>query len=59
MLLAGLGTYVPIALIALAAGWGIQGVWAGLLALMAVRLLTLGRRLRSRRWAIVGAAVAR
>lgn len=59
MLLAGLGTYVPIALIALAAGWGIQGVWAGLLALMAVRLVTLAWRLRSRRWAIVGAAVAR
>lgn len=52
MLLAGIGTYVPIALIALAAGWGIQGVWAGLLSLMAVRLLTLGWRFGGRRWAV-------
>ena len=56
MVLAGFGAYVPIALAALALGWGITGVWAGLLALMAVRLLTLGARFRGRRWAVVGAA---
>jgi putative MATE family efflux protein len=59
MVLAGLGTYVPVALLALHEGWGIQGVWAGLLALMAVRLLTLGARFVGRRWARVGAAVTR
>jgi putative MATE family efflux protein len=57
MLLAGLGAYVPIALLALALGWGLTGVWAGLLALMGVRLLTLGWRLAGGRWAVTGAAV--
>ncbi len=55
MVVAGLGFYVPIALLALDQGWGITGVWSGLLALMAVRLVTLGARFRTRRWAVVGA----
>ncbi len=59
MVLAGFGVYVPVALAALHFDWGIRGVWAGLLALMAVRLLTLGARFLSRRWAVGGAAVAR
>ncbi len=59
MLVAGFGFYVPIALLALELEWGIVGVWCGLLALMAVRLLTLGARFRSRRWAVVGAPGAR
>ena len=59
MLLAGLGAYVPIALLALALGWGVTGVWAGLLALVGVRLVTLGWRFAGGRWAITGAAVAR
>ena len=59
MLLAGLGAYIPIALLALQFDWGIQGVWAGLLALMAVRLVTLGWRFAGRRWAVTGAGVAR
>jgi putative MATE family efflux protein len=58
MLLAGLGVYVPIALLALALGWGLTGVWAGLLALVGVRLVTLGRRFAGGRWAITGAAPA-
>jgi putative MATE family efflux protein len=56
MVVAGLGVYVPIALLALASGWGIAGVWCGLLALMGTRLLTLAVRFRGRRWAVVGAA---
>jgi putative MATE family efflux protein len=56
MVVAGFGVYVPIALLALANGWGIVGVWCGLLALMATRLVTLGVRFRGRRWAVVGAA---
>jgi len=59
MLLAGVCVYVPIALLALALDWGITGVWAGLLALVGVRLLTLGWRFAGGRWAITGAAVAR
>ena len=59
MVVAGFGFYVPIALAALHFDWGITGVWWGLLALMAVRLLTLGVRFRSRRWAVVGAPAAR
>ncbi|MEA2143140.1 MAG: hypothetical protein QOI64_1570 [Solirubrobacteraceae bacterium] len=59
MLLAGVCVYVPIALLALALDWGVTGVWAGLLALVGVRLLTLGGRFAGPRWAITGAAVAR
>jgi putative MATE family efflux protein len=55
MLVAGFGVYVPIALAALALDWGIIGVWAGLLALMAVRLGMLAARFGGRRWVVVGA----
>ena len=58
MLLAGLGAYLPIALLALALGWGVTGVWAGLLALMGVRLVTLGWRFAGGRWAVTGVAAA-
>jgi Na+-driven multidrug efflux pump len=58
MLLAGVGAYVPIALLALALGWGLTGVWSGLLALMGVRLLTLGVRFAGGRWAVTGAVAA-
>ena len=59
MLLAGVCVYVPVALLALALDWGVTGVWAGLLALVGVRLVTLGWRFADGRWAITGAAVAR
>ena len=59
MLLAGVCVYVPIALLALALDWGVTGVWAGLLALVGVRLVTLGWRFAGVRWAITGAAVTR
>ena len=58
MLLAG-GVYVPIALLALALDWGMTGVWTGLLALVGVRLVTLGWRFAGGRWAVTGAAVKR
>jgi putative MATE family efflux protein len=58
MLLAGLGAYVPIALLALALAWGITGVWSGLLALMGVRLVTLAARFAGGRWAVTGAVAA-
>jgi putative MATE family efflux protein len=55
MLAASFGFYVPVTLLALALDWGIVGVWAGLVGLIAVRLATCASRFRSRRWALVGA----
>jgi putative MATE family efflux protein len=54
-MLAASAVYVPLALLALREDWGIQGVWVGLGALFAVRLLTLGVRFAGRRWALTGA----
>jgi putative MATE family efflux protein len=55
MVLASLGFYVPIALLALRLHWGIVGVWSGLLALVAARLATNVWRFAQRRWVVVGA----
>jgi putative MATE family efflux protein len=54
-MLAAAGAYVPVALLALHEGWGIRGVWFGLAALIAVRLLTCGARFAGGRWALTGA----
>jgi putative MATE family efflux protein len=54
MLLAA-AVYVPVALLALWEDWGILGVWWGLLALIAVRLVTCGARFIGSRWALTGA----
>jgi putative MATE family efflux protein len=54
MVLAAIAFYVPIALLALALHWGIVGVWAGLLALLAVRLATNAARFLRRRWIVLG-----
>ena len=54
MLAASLGAFFPIALLSLELDWGIVGVWWGLLALIAVRLLTCGVRFAGPRWAVVG-----
>ena len=51
--------FVPIALASLAFGWGLVGVWLGLLALMAARLGTCGHRFSSRRWARTGVPAQR
>ena len=54
MLAASLFVYVPIALLSLELGWGIVGVWVGLVALIGARLAFLGYRFVGRRWAVVG-----
>jgi putative MATE family efflux protein len=54
MLAASLGVFIPIALASLTFDWGIVGVWAGLDALIAARLVFLGTRFAGRRWAVVG-----
>ncbi|MBV8259244.1 MAG: hypothetical protein JO073_15660 [Actinobacteria bacterium] len=53
-MLAASAVFVPLAVLALELGWGIVGVWAALLVLIAVRLLLMGRRFAGRRWLVVG-----
>jgi Na+-driven multidrug efflux pump len=55
MAFSALVVFVPIALLALHFGWGVRGVWWGLVVLMVARLATLGPRFAGRRWAVVGA----
>ena len=47
--------HVPVALLALERGWGIEGVWWGILGLIAVRLATCATRFAGQRWALGGA----
>jgi len=54
-MLAAAAVYVPVALLALALGWGIVGVWWGLAGLILVRLATCGVRFAGERWALTGA----
>ena len=56
-MLAAAAVYIPIALLSLHLGWGIEGVWWGLIALIGVRLVTCGGRFLSSRWALTGAPV--
>jgi putative MATE family efflux protein len=55
MLFSAACVYIPLALAALHFGWGIVGVWCGLLAQLVARAAALGVRFMSRRWAVVGA----
>ncbi|WP_445148194.1 MATE family efflux transporter [Baekduia sp. Peel2402] len=55
MAFSALGVFLPIALLTLHFDWGVTGVWWGINALMLARLLTIGARYRSRRWAVTGA----
>jgi putative MATE family efflux protein len=57
MAFSALCVFVPIALVSLAAHWGIVGVWCGLLGLIVARLATCGSRFVGRRWAVVGVPV--
>jgi putative MATE family efflux protein len=54
-MLASAAVYIPITLLSLANDWGIVGVWWGLVALIAMRLLTCAGRFASSRWALTGA----
>jgi putative MATE family efflux protein len=54
-MLAAATAYVPIALLSLWEGWGIVGVWWGLIVLIAIRLLTCAVRFAGSRWALTGA----
>jgi len=54
MVFAAGGVFVPICLLSLEFGWGVTGVWCGLNALMIARLVTMGARFASGRWAVAG-----
>jgi MATE family, multidrug efflux pump len=54
-MVAAAAVYIPIVLLTLHYGWGITGVWWGLVALIAVRLVTCGVRFAGSRWALTGA----
>ena len=43
-----------VLLVSLHEGWGVRGVWAGLVLLIVVRLATLGARFNRRRWLVTG-----
>ena len=55
MLASALLIYVPVALLSLELGWGIVGVWCGLVGLILGRLAVTGARFVSGRWAVTGA----
>lgn len=55
-LVGAVGAFVPLDLLALHRGWGIGGVWAGLAAFIAVRLVGVVWRTAGSRWAVLGAA---
>jgi putative MATE family efflux protein len=54
-MLAAAAVYIPIVLLTLHNDWGIIGVWWGLVALIAVRLVTCGVRFAGSHWALTGA----
>jgi putative MATE family efflux protein len=54
-MIAAAAVYIPIVLLSLRHDWGILGVWWGLVALIAVRLVTCGIRFAGSRWALTGA----
>ena len=55
-MLAASTVFIVIAALSLAFSWGIVGVWIGLDALIAARLVLLATRFAGRRWAVVGYA---
>jgi putative MATE family efflux protein len=53
-LVAAIVGYIPLALCALAFGWGIGGLWAGLASFILLRFVGMAWRVRSGRWLVVG-----
>jgi Na+-driven multidrug efflux pump len=53
-LIAALGAFLPILIAAHVFELGLGGVWAGIAAFIAVRMLLGGLRWRSRRWLVAG-----
>jgi len=53
-LIAALGAFLPLLIAAHVFDLGLGGVWAGIAAFIAVRMLLAGLRWRSRRWLVAG-----
>ena len=47
--------FLPAIWASLAFDWGLAGIWSGLAAFMLIRLVAVGLRARSDRWAVTGA----
>jgi putative MATE family efflux protein len=47
--------FLPLVWASLVFGWGLAGIWTGLAAFMLLRLVAVGLRTRSGRWAVPGA----
>ena len=54
-LIAAVFGYIPLAVCALALGWGLGGVWAGLATFIVLRFIGMTWRVRSGRWLVLGA----
>ena len=50
-----LAGFLPLTWLSLAFGWGLVGIWSGLSAFMVLRLVFVGWRAFSGRWAVTGA----
>jgi putative MATE family efflux protein len=55
-MVAAAAVFALVDVLVVAFGWGLRGVWIGLVAFVAARLATLLPRFRGRRWAVLGAA---
>jgi putative MATE family efflux protein len=47
--------FLPLTWLSLAFGWGLAGIWSGLSAFIVLRLVFVGWRAFSGRWAVIGA----
>ncbi|MDN5917603.1 MAG: MATE family efflux transporter [Pseudonocardia sp.] len=54
-LIAALLGFLPLIWASLVLDWGLAGIWAGLSAFMVIRLVAVGQRARSGKWAVTGA----
>jgi putative MATE family efflux protein len=54
-LVSTVGGFLPLVWVAHIAGWGLPGVWAGLLAFVLIRLVGMVLRVAGQRWTKVGA----
>ncbi|HIV58516.1 MAG TPA: MATE family efflux transporter [Candidatus Stackebrandtia faecavium] len=54
-IVAALGAFLPLIWLTYGFGWGLTGIWAGLTAFIAVRMVALLWRQHSGRWVVVGA----
>jgi Na+-driven multidrug efflux pump len=48
--------FLPLIWLSLAYGWGLPGIWTGLSTFVALRLIFVGWRAVSGRWAVTGTA---